>query len=173
MITTYSARFIWWNSNLRHPFYFNPLFNLFKLNFINLEFTMKLFYLKHEIQHQMSYHDTLQQNAIFERKYQHLLSVTRALLFQSHLQKNIWAQALSQATYLINRLSSKFLKFKTPFHIFHKTPSDYSNTNVFGCLVFVSTHKKNITKPDPRSPKCIYLSNKHGFDLKFWGTRAS
>lgn len=87
--------------------------------------------------------------------------------------KKIWAQALSHATYLISRLSSKFLKFKTHFHIFKKLPTDYSNTNVFGCLVFVSTHKKNITKPYPRSPKCIYLSNKHGFDLKFWGTRAS
>lgn len=49
------------------------------------EFSMKIFHLIHGIQYQTYYPDIPLQNGIVERKHIHLLHVTRALIFQSHL----------------------------------------------------------------------------------------
>jgi hypothetical protein len=50
-----------------------------------IEFIMSDFYASKGIIHQRSCVKTQQQNAIIERKDQHLLTVARALWFQAHL----------------------------------------------------------------------------------------
>lgn len=70
--------------------------------------------------------------------------------------------ALSRVIFLINILPSKLLPFKTHFHIVYKSIHDYSNIMVFGCIVFASAPKRNISKLNPRIHKCLYLGNKHG-----------
>ena len=47
------------------------------------EFYLKNFFHSNGILHQQSYVDTPQQNAIVERKYQHIINVARAFRFQS------------------------------------------------------------------------------------------
>nr|KYP75714.1 Retrovirus-related Pol polyprotein from transposon TNT 1-94 [Cajanus cajan] len=54
------------------------------------EFLMHNFFSSKGIIHQTSCVETPEQNGIVERKYQHLLSVTRALLFQSIFLQNFW-----------------------------------------------------------------------------------
>lgn len=49
------------------------------------EFSLKDFYATKGIQHHISCVDTPQQNGIVERNHQHLLNVSRSLLFHSHL----------------------------------------------------------------------------------------
>ena len=54
------------------------------------EFYWKDFYERHGIIHQTSCNETSQQNSIVERKHQHILNITRCLIFQSRLPKAFW-----------------------------------------------------------------------------------
>lgn len=89
-----------------------------------------------EILHDRSCPHTPQQNGVVERKHRHLLQITRALLFQSGLPSQFWGEALLYATYLVNRLPTKLLGWKTPFEILYSKQMDYNNIRTFGCLIF-------------------------------------
>jgi len=65
---------------------------------------------KEGIIHESSCVNTPQQNGIAERKNGHLLNQTKALLFQNHVPKKFWGEALLTATYLINMLPSKIIE---------------------------------------------------------------
>lgn len=65
------------------------------------------------IVHQSSCTDTPQQNRVAERKNKHLLEVARSLMFSTLVPKYLWGEAFLIATYLINRMPTKILKFQT------------------------------------------------------------
>nr|CAB3464295.1 unnamed protein product [Digitaria exilis] len=46
-----------------------------------------------------------------------------------------WAEALATATYLLNIVPTKTLKFATPHHALHGTPPVYDHHRVFGCTL--------------------------------------
>ena len=60
------------------------------------------FMLQHGILHQTSCVDTLAQNGVAERKNRHLLETAEALLFQMHVPKHFWVDAVSTTCFLIN-----------------------------------------------------------------------
>lgn len=136
------------------------------------EFLMPLFYSSEGIIHHTTCVETPQQNAIVERKHQHVISVARALLFQAHLPVTFWSYAVAHAVYLINRLPTPVLDNKCPFQILYNTVPDLTNLKIFGTLCFVSTLTSHRKKFDPRATKCIFLGFKPGtkgfvtYDLK-------
>ncbi|CAN1753617.1 Retrovirus-related Pol polyprotein from transposon TNT 1-94 [Linum perenne] len=126
----------------------------------------------HGIIHSSSCVETPQQNGIAERKNRHLLEVARALLFSSQVPKYLWGDAIRTATYLINRLPSRVLKFESPRQILlslfpHITSfSSDLPLKVFGCTAFVHLSPQHRSKLEPRSLKCVFLGyspNQNGY----------
>jgi len=77
-------------------------------------FCWKDFYDKHGIMHQTSCNETLQQNSTFERKHQHVLKVTRSIMFQSNLPSAFWSFVVVHVVHLINCLPSPVIQNNCP-----------------------------------------------------------
>jgi len=74
----------------------------------------------------MSCVETPQQNEVVERKHQHILSITRVLIFQSNLPELFWNFAASHAVFLLNRLPNKILHNKSPYDILYSSSPDFA-----------------------------------------------
>jgi len=109
----------------------------------------------------MSCVETPQQNGVVERKRQHILNITRALIFQSNLPILFWNFATSHV-FLLNRLPSKVLHNKSPYDILYNSSPDLTFIKVFGCEAFASTLAHNRTKLDPQARQYVYLGHKPG-----------
>lgn len=83
----------------------------------NMSYNMKQYLSMHGIMHQTSCVGTPQQNGIVERKNHGLLENTPALMLQMHVPKRFWSQGVMTTSYLINRLPSRVLNFKSPMEI--------------------------------------------------------
>ena len=125
-----------------------------------IEFFMHHYYASKGIIHQTTCVETLEQNGIVERKHQHLLNITRALLFQASLPPSFWCYALPHATYLINCIPTPYLHNISPYEKLHKHPCDISNLRVFRCLCYINTLKANRQKLDARAHPCIFIGFK-------------
>jgi len=77
---------------------------------------MHAFYAKYGITHQTYCTYTPEQNGIVEHKYQHILNVTRALLFQANLPYKFLCFTTQHAILLINCIPTSLLKNDTYEH---------------------------------------------------------
>ena len=119
----------------------------------------------HGIQHCISCPHTHEQNGAPERKHRHLTETGLTLLAASSLPSKFWVEAFSTATFIINRIPSSMIKYKSSFEVlFHKTP-DYSIFKPFGCLCDPYLRPYTKTKLDFRSTPCIFL----GYNTKYKG----
>nr|KYP76442.1 Retrovirus-related Pol polyprotein from transposon TNT 1-94 [Cajanus cajan] len=125
-----------------------------------VEFSMSQYFSSKGIIHQTTCIETPQQNGIVERKHQHLLNVTRALLYQSSLPSSFWSFALLHATLLINCIPTPFLLNKSPYEMLHSHPYGISLLRVFGCLCYISTITAYYTKLASRAHSSIFLGFK-------------
>jgi histone deacetylase 1/2 len=77
------------------------------------------------------------QNGSVERKHIHIVETGLTLLAHAKLPLHFWDHAFLTATYLINRLPSPTLDYKSPFFILNLQLPDYKFLKTtFGCACF-------------------------------------
>ena len=91
--------------------------------------------------------------------------MTHVLLFQNNVPKIFWSSAVLTAIYLINRLPSANLEYKSPLEIIYQRKLNIDHLRVFGCTCYV--HNNNMeNKLDVKSIKTVFLgysSQKKGY----------
>lgn len=103
---------------------------------------------------------TPQQNGVAERMNRTLVDKVRCMLSQSRLSKVFWAEALSYASYIINRLPASALDGKTPKEVWSGQPVyNYDSLHIFGCPAYFHV---NESKLDPRAKKAIFMGFSEG-----------
>eukprot|EP00171_Calliarthron_tuberculosum_P002468 IDg2468t1 len=83
--------------------------------------------------------------------------------------KRFWAEALSTAVYVRNRVTSRSLSADTtPHHIWHGTPPDVSRMRVFGSKCWYVIPQSKVRKLDARSKEAMmvgYAAQSKGYKL--------
>lgn len=78
-------------------------------------------------------------------------------MFQMNVPKKFWSQGVLNATYIINRLPSKVLKFKSPLEVLKGKPLNLSHLRVFGATCFAHVQSIHRDKLDPKAEKCMFI----------------
>lgn len=108
-----------------------------------------------------------EQNGIAERKNRTLVEAVRTMFADTGLPKNLWPEALNEATYNLNRVFSKHDGSCTPYENFYNKKQDFTDFHEFGSAVYIKIPDVNRRKLDLKAIKCIYL----GHDINAKGYR--
>ncbi len=72
--------------------------------------------------------------------------------------KQFWADAISTACFLINRMPSSVLNGDIPYTILFLSKSLFPiEPHIFGSTCFVQDIRPQVTKLDPKSLRCLFL----------------
>lgn len=83
-------------------------------------------------------------------------------MFTKSVPYTYWGEAVFIATYLINKLSSKVLKFQTPLNILLENVPHHTRIlnslppKIFGYTAFIHQNQPQL-KLDPKALKCIFI----------------
>ncbi|GJR40922.1 ribonuclease H-like domain-containing protein [Tanacetum coccineum] len=90
-----------------------------------------------EIKREFSVARTPQQNGIAKRNNRTLIEAVRTMLVDSFLPTTSWAEAVSTACYVQNRVLVTKPHNKTPYELLHGRPPSISFMRLFGCPVTI------------------------------------
>ncbi|UYV67624.1 hypothetical protein LAZ67_5001398 [Cordylochernes scorpioides] len=118
------------------------------------------------IKHQLTVPYSPAQNGVAESKNRSLMEMTRCMLFDSGLPQSLWAEAVTTANYLHNRIPSKATD-KTPFELWTNRKPSLKHLKRFGCKAFAYIPKIKRNKLDSKVIEGIFL----GYDDRSKGYR--
>src|SRR5437667_6315511 len=96
--------------------------------------TLRAFLIEKGIESDITTHYSPESNGISERLNRTLLDMARTMLFGANLPNKLWAQAVSTAVYLKNRLPHSSLRGDiTPHEMWFGIKPSLSHLHVFGC----------------------------------------
>lgn len=99
----------------------------------------------HRISHFTTPPHTPQHNGSAERRHCHLVEIGLTLLHQACIQLKYWSYAFETAVYLINRLPTPILNFKSPYTVLLAILPTISNyVFLVACAIHSCVHTTQI-----------------------------
>ena len=121
------------------------------------------------IRHELTVPHTPQQNGVAERMNRTLMESARSMMAHARLPNCFWAEAVSTAAYLRNRMvTTAFEKLSTPYERWYGVKPNISHLRVFGCVAYAHVPDGGRTKLDKKSEKLRfvgYCSQSKGYRL--------
>jgi len=95
------------------------------------------------------------------------------MLNENGLPKYLWADVVSTACYVLNRVLIRPILKKTPYELFRGRKPNLSLLKVFGCKCFILNNSKdNLGKFDSKSDEGIFLGySQHGHAYRVYNKR--
>jgi len=101
---------------------------------------------------------TPQQNGVIERKNRSLEELARTMLNDNSLPKYFWADVVSTACHVLNRVLIRPVLKLTPYEIYKGRKPNIPYFKAFGCKCFILNNgKSNLGKFDPKADEGIFL----------------
>ncbi|GKA69691.1 putative ribonuclease H-like domain-containing protein [Tanacetum coccineum] len=100
---------------------------------------------------------TPQQNGVAKRRNRTLIEAARTMLADSKLPTTFWAEAVSTACYVQNRVLVVKLHNKTPYELFRGFKPALSFMRPFGCHVTILNTLDNLGKFDGKSDESFFV----------------
>lgn len=125
---------------------------------------------EHGIKHQLTIPGTPEQNGVAERMNQTLLDMTRCLLIESGVPKELWADAVVTASRIRNKCPSKAIEGKSPEALWTGGEVKLDGLRVFGCRAWsVRGRLRKKGKLDPKAEECVLVGYPEGVKgYKLW-----
>ncbi|GKA62675.1 putative ribonuclease H-like domain-containing protein [Tanacetum coccineum] len=109
------------------------------------------------IKREFSVARTPQQNGVAERKNRTLIEAARTMLADSLLPTTFWAEAVSTACYVQNRVLVTKPHNKTPYELLHGRPPSISFMRPFGCPVTILNTLDPLGKFDGKADEGFFV----------------
>ena len=109
------------------------------------------------ISHEFSAPITPQHNGVVERKNRVIQEMARVMLYSKDVPKNLWAEAVSTACYIINRVYLRPGTHQTPYEIWKGKKPSINYFHVFGSKCFILRDRQHLGKFDSKSEKGIFV----------------
>lgn len=123
----------------------------------------------HGIKHQLTTAYTPQQNGVAKRMNRTLMNLLRSIMHHKGVAKKIWAEALSTAVYVRNRVTSPSLPADTtPHQIWVGTTPNVSHMRVFVSKCWYEIPRSWVKKLDACSKEAMmvgYAAQRKGYKL--------
>ncbi|GJW96018.1 putative ribonuclease H-like domain-containing protein [Tanacetum coccineum] len=110
-----------------------------------------------DIKREYSIAMTPQQNGVTERRNRTLIEAARTMLVDSKLPTTFWAEAVSTACYVQNRVLVVKPHNKTPYELFRGLKPALSFMRPFGCHVTILNTLDNLGKFDGKSNEGVFV----------------
>jgi hypothetical protein len=124
------------------------------------EFTsnvLKDYFTKHGIEATFTTAHTPEHNGLAENTNGVIFNITRADLIHASAPNSLWGEAIHHAIYIRNRTPRKVLNGKTPFEVLEGYAPTANKLHTFGCDAYVTLHRSDRGKLDPKAELGIYL----------------
>lgn len=97
------------------------------------------------------------QNGVAERKNRTVVEMARSLLKAKRLPNNFWAEAITNAVYLLNISPTRAVLHQTPYEAWKGIKPQVSHLKSFGCVAYTLLPSQERGKLDEKSLKCIFI----------------